>query len=137
MRTTKPLHSSEDSRAVSVIEFESDGQESAEEDWDAPLAEGVRVTCPECAKPISLGVPGEALPQHALCPTPWNPFGLTVCPGSGRAVADDGGLLPGVPTGGVDTITLVALPESLDWRLQPFSHVGGPDTRPMQVRQAA
>ena len=42
-----------------------------------------RVICPDCAQPIALLADEEVLPEHALCPSPWNPFGLTVCPGPG------------------------------------------------------
>lgn len=47
-----------------------------------------RVVCPDCAQPIALLADEEVLPEHALCATPWNPFGLTVCAGTGRS-ADD------------------------------------------------
>ena len=32
-----------------------------------------------------------------------------------------------------DTALLLTLPQGLDWRTQPFSHVGGPGSRPMRV----
>ena len=32
-----------------------------------------------------------------------------------------------------DTALLLTLPQGLDWRMQPFSHVGGPGSRPMRV----
>lgn len=87
-----------------------------------------RVTCPDCGRPIALLGEDEPLPQHALCPSPWDPFGLTVCQGSGRpaseaAPADDG-------SGQEQGLTaLLTLPEGLDWRTQPFSHAGGPRAR--------
>lgn len=43
-----------------------------------------RVICPDCAQPIALLADEEVLPEHALCASPWNPFGLTVCAGTGR-----------------------------------------------------
>lgn len=43
-----------------------------------------RVVCPDCAQPIALLADEEKLPEHALCASPWNPFGLTVCAGTGR-----------------------------------------------------
>lgn len=42
-----------------------------------------RVICPDCAQPIALLADEEVLPEHALCASPWNPFGLTVCAGDG------------------------------------------------------
>ncbi|WP_344257754.1 hypothetical protein [Streptomyces sodiiphilus] len=113
------------------------GSAFPEEEPDILFAGEVRVTCPECAQSIALATADDALPQHALCPTRWDPFGLTVCPGSGRTVAADGGLVPHVTQESLETIPLVALPETLDWRLQPFSHVGGAGARPIRLRQAA
>ncbi|MER5889884.1 hypothetical protein ABT160_39170 [Streptomyces sp. NPDC001941] len=93
-----------------------------------------RVICPECAQPIALLADEDVLPEHALCPTPWHPFTLSVCPGTGRAAAD----VPPVAdeTAEVqeqDTALLLTLPQGLDWRTQPFSHVGGPGSRPFKV----
>ncbi|HEX5567020.1 MAG TPA: hypothetical protein VFY14_08885 [Streptomyces sp.] len=92
-----------------------------------------RVVCPDCAQPIALLADEETLPEHALCPTPWNPFGLTVCQGSGRAVDDAEPEGAFRETQEQDAATLLTLPEGLDWRMQPFSHAGGPGTRPMRV----
>ncbi|WP_372456078.1 hypothetical protein [Streptomyces buecherae] len=92
-----------------------------------------RVTCPDCARPIALLADEDVLPEHALCPSPWNPFGLTVCPGTGRGVAD---AVPADDASGSqeqDAALLLTLPESLDWRTQPFSHIGGHVSRPVQV----
>lgn len=92
-----------------------------------------RVDCPECRQSIALLAEEESLPQHALCPTRWNPFGLTVCAGSGRPAAE------AAPTAGAegaheeDAAVLLSLPAGLDWRRQPFSHVGGPESRPVRV----
>jgi hypothetical protein len=95
-------------------------------------AEGdvVRIACPDCRQPVALAAEALALPVHALCPTPWDPFGITVCPGSGRTVADGAGPppVPASPAGG-QSAARPTLPEGLDWRLQPFSHAA--------VRQAA
>ncbi|MEW2296841.1 hypothetical protein ABZ719_29780 [Streptomyces sp. NPDC006743] len=100
-----------------------------------------RVICPECAQPIALLADEEILPEHALCASPWNPFGLTVCAGTGRK-ADEA--RPADEFDGPQeqqTALLLTLPQGLDWRMQPFSHVGGPGSRPMRVpamrRQAA
>ncbi|MGW3682689.1 hypothetical protein [Streptomyces prasinus] len=92
-----------------------------------------RVVCPDCAQPIALLADEEVLPEHALCATPWNPFGLTVCAGTGRSAdearpADESATLQEQ-----DTALLLTLPQGLDWRTQPFSHVGGPASRPMRI----
>ncbi|NEA43754.1 hypothetical protein [Streptomyces sp. SID11385] len=108
--------------------------ESAEEgEFDAyDTFEIYRVVCPDCAQPIALLADEDVLPEHALCASPWDPFGLTVCAGTGRAAAsalpaDEGG--PEEQEIGV----LLTLPQGLDWRTQPFSHVGGPGSRPIKA----
>jgi hypothetical protein len=105
-------------------------EEAVEEDF----GDVVRLSCPDCGRPIAVFADEERLPQHALCPTPWNPFGLTVCGGSGRPVADarpaDGAAGSGERQ---DLAALLALPAGLDWRTQPFSHVGGPESRPISM----
>lgn len=127
MRNVKPLH------AVGTSEGE-DGAAEAEFSVDEEMGETVRVGCPECGRPIALLPDDEQLPQHALCPTRWNPFGLTVCPGSGRSALDAppvGGEQPAEEDAGV----LFTLPEGLDWRMQPFSHARR--ARPLRVGRAA
>lgn len=47
-----------------------------------------RVVCPDCAQPIALLADEDVLPEHALCASPWNPFGLTVCAGTGRSATE-------------------------------------------------
>ena len=122
---------------------EPDDAEALEaEELDAyDTFEMYRVICPDCAQPIALLADEEVLPEHALCATPWNPFGLTVCAGTGRAAAD---ARPADESAGPqeqDTALLLTLPQGLNWRTQPFSHAGGPGSRPMRVpvmrRQAA
>lgn len=125
----------------SLERLENDGDSTAYGSTDdmtdaTDLTSMFRVTCPDCARPIALLADEEELPEHALCPSPWNPFGLTVCPGSGRAVED---AEPADASGGaqeLDTALLLTLPESLDWRRQPFSHIGGPGSRPLRVPTA-
>ncbi|MEU7042226.1 hypothetical protein AB0A77_14345 [Streptomyces varsoviensis] len=92
-----------------------------------------RVICPDCAAPIALLADEDVLPEHALCPSPWNPFGLTVCPGAGRGVADASPADDAPGAQERDATLLLTLPESLDWRRQPFSHIGGPASRPLRV----
>jgi hypothetical protein len=129
MRTVKPPKRLEPGPAGP--ESDDETAEFPEEETDAAL---VRVLCPDCARPVALADPGAALPEHALCATPWNPFGLTLCPGSGRAAADDAGAVLPVAPAGREPLTLAVLPESLDWRLQPFSHATRADA---VLRQAA
>ncbi|WP_433859360.1 hypothetical protein [Streptomyces kronopolitis] len=92
-----------------------------------------RVTCPDCRQPIALLADEDVLPEHARCPSPWNPFGLTVCQGSGRAVSEAPETEDALDTQEQDAAVLLTLPAGLDWRRQPFSHVGGPGTRPARV----
>lgn len=85
-----------------------------------------RVTCPDCGQPIALLAEEERLPEHGLCASPWDPFGLTVCQGSGRAASE------AAPLGGDeghehDLTALLTLPAGLDWRMQPFSHAVRPE----------
>ncbi|MBP2401823.1 hypothetical protein [Streptomyces syringium] len=97
------------------------------------IYEMFRVTCPDCARPIALLADEDVLPEHALCPSPWNPFGLTVCPGTGRGVEEAAPADESLETQECDAALLLNLPESLDWRRQPFSHIGGPGSRPVRV----
>ncbi|MEW2289824.1 hypothetical protein [Streptomyces sp. NPDC047841] len=128
----------------SVAEPEPEGVETDafDEDPDAyDTFEMYRVICPDCAQPIALLADEEFLPEHALCASPWNPFGLTVCAGTGRAAADARPADESFEPQEQDTALLLTLPQGLNWRTQPFSHVGGPGSRPMRMpsmrRQAA
>ncbi|GAA2811429.1 hypothetical protein [Streptomyces showdoensis] len=99
-----------------------------------------RVICPDCVQPIALLADEDVLPEHALCPTPWNPFVLTVCSGTGLPAADARPADETLEVQEQDTALLLTLPQGLDWRTQPFSHVGGPGSRPIkpsQLRRAA
>ncbi|MFF9161476.1 hypothetical protein ACF081_14595 [Streptomyces longwoodensis] len=133
-----------------VVEPEPEGVEpdaslepdAYDDEFDAyDTFEMYRVICPDCAQPIALLADEESLPEHALCASPWNPFGLTVCAGTGRAASDARPADESVELQEQDTALLLTLPQGLDWRTQPFSHVGGPGSRPMRVptmrRQAA
>lgn len=105
-----------------------------DEDSDAyETFEMYRVICPDCAQPIALLADEEVLPEHALCASPWNPFGLTVCAGTGREAGEARPADESVEPQEKDTALLLTLPQGLDWRKQPFSHVGGPGSRPMRV----
>jgi hypothetical protein len=123
-----------------VVEPEPEGVDSDvlggtdDSDDDAyDTFEMYRVICPDCAQPIALLADEENLPEHALCTSPWNPFGLTVCAGTGRPAAEarpaDESAIPQEQETGL----LLTLPQGLDWRTQPFSHVGGPGSRPVRL----
>ncbi|MGW4506410.1 hypothetical protein ACWENO_17425 [Streptomyces sp. NPDC004436] len=103
---------------------------------DADAFEIHHATCPDCGQSIALVADEEYLPQHALCLTPWNPFGLTVCAGTGRPATDalpTVGALQQPEAQDLEAVLRQALPQGLDWRTQPFSHVGGPGSRPIRV----
>ncbi|MFJ3924469.1 hypothetical protein [Streptomyces sp. NPDC090022] len=103
------------------------------EDGDA--FEVHHATCPDCGQSIALVADEEYLPEHALCLTPWNPFGLTVCAGTGRPAADAVPAAPEAAAGPAEPapVVVLTLPQGLDWRTQPFSHVGGPGSRPVRL----
>ncbi|MCC5475331.1 hypothetical protein ACFV2N_39865 [Streptomyces sp. NPDC059680] len=131
-------------RQQPVVEPEPEGVEpdALDDDPDAyDTFEMYRVICPDCAQPIALLADEQVLPEHALCASPWNPFGLTVCAGTGRSAGDARPADESFAPQEQDTALLLTLPQGLDWRTQPFSHVGGPGSRPMRVpamrRQAA
>jgi hypothetical protein len=133
-------------RLQAVVDFEPEGVELDaldDEDFDAyDTFEMYRVICPDCAQPIALLADEEKLPEHALCASPWNPFGLTVCTGTGRKASEARSTDESAELQEQDTALLLTLPQGLDWRTQPFSHVGGPGSRPVRVvpvmrRQAA
>ncbi|MFJ4688540.1 hypothetical protein [Streptomyces sp. NPDC088789] len=124
-------------RQQPVVELVPEGVAADALDGDEPDAydtfEMYRVICPDCAQPIALLAEEEVLPEHALCVSPWNPFGLTVCAGTGRRAGDARPADESVEPQEQDTALLLTLPQGLDWRTQPFSHVGGPGSRPMRV----
>ncbi|MFD8074796.1 hypothetical protein OG937_07515 [Streptomyces sp. NBC_00510] len=113
--------------------FELLTADDAEDAFDDEGFEIFRVHCPDCARPIALFTDEDVLPQHALCASPWNPFGLTVCPGSGRATAEASPAPGDARDDDTEWGALLTLPAGLDWRTQPFSHVGGPGSRPIRV----
>ncbi|MGW7268474.1 hypothetical protein [Streptomyces sp. NPDC054842] len=137
MQSVKRPGRSTPKRQQPVLEPEPEGVEPDAldgEEFDAyDTFEMYRVFCPDCAQPIALLADEEVLPEHALCASPWNPFGLTVCAGTGRAAADARPADESTEPQEQDTALLLTLPQGLDWRKQPFSHVGGPGSRPMRV----
>ncbi|KUN76761.1 hypothetical protein [Streptomyces griseoruber] len=132
-------------KRLSVVEPEPEGVEPDAFDADELDAydtfEMYRVICPDCAQSIALLADEQVLPEHALCASPWNPFGLTVCAGTGRPASEARSADESDPAQEQETALLLTLPQGLDWRMQPFSHVGGPGSRPLRVpamrRQAA
>ncbi|MBM4792191.1 hypothetical protein HXP44_09020 [Streptomyces sioyaensis] len=124
----------QDSAAANAGAQEGDSLGAVSEDDPFDTYEIYRVTCPDCRQPIALLADEDILPEHARCPSPWNPFGLTVCQGSGRAVSEAPETEDTLDTPQEqDAAVLLTLPAGLDWRRQPFSHVGGPGTRPVRV----
>ncbi|MEU3947148.1 hypothetical protein [Streptomyces sp. NPDC029526] len=123
-------------RQQPVVELHPEGVEPDALDDESDTYdtfEMYRVVCPDCAQPIALLADEEVLPEHALCASPWNPFGLTVCAGTGRRASDAHPADASVTPQEQDTALLLTLPQGLDWRTQPFSHVGGPGSRPIRV----
>ncbi|MEV6794274.1 hypothetical protein AB0M87_20305 [Streptomyces sp. NPDC051320] len=119
--------------AAELADVEGEPDHGAYDTWEM-----YRVICPDCAQPIALLADEELLPEHALCTSPWNPFGLTVCAGTGRDASEAAPADESVEAQQQDTALLLTLPQGLDWRKQPFSHVGGPGSRPVKaVRRAA
>ena len=114
----------------------ADPESPLDEEFETP--DVLRVRCPECRQPIALLGDEDFFPEHAMCPTPWKPFGLSVCSGSGRPVED---AEPSDDTAEAEqeqVAVVLTLPEGLDWRRQPFSHVGLPGSRPIRMpRQAS
>lgn len=133
MRTMKPV------RHAGIEPADLDDRDVAGFPDEEPEGDPVRVGCRDCGQPVALTASAEALPVHAKCPAPWNPFGLTVCPGSGRPVTGDAGAFALPESGGTEYEMRATLPEGLDWRLQPFSHAGagGRPVRLHGMRQAA
>ncbi|WP_338694304.1 hypothetical protein V2W30_06235 [Streptomyces sp. Q6] len=124
-------------RKQTIVEPQPEGVEpdafDDEEGDEYDTFEMYRVICPDCAQPIALLADEDVLPEHAHVASPWNPFGLTVCAGTGRTAAE---ARPADELTGAqeqDTALLLTLPQGLDWRTQPFSHVGGPGSRPLRV----
>jgi hypothetical protein len=120
-------------RLQPVVEPEPEGVEPHEDPDVYDTFEPFRVICPDCTQPIALLADEEVLPEHALCASPWNPFGLTVCAGTGRPAADARAAGEFMEVQQQDSALLLTLPQGIDWRMQPFSHIGGPGSRPIRV----
>ncbi|MEU7470961.1 hypothetical protein ACFZAG_21525 [Streptomyces sp. NPDC012403] len=136
MQSLKRLGRTTSKRQQPVVELDPEYVEpdAPDEELDAyDTFEMYRVVCPDCAQPIALLADEDVLPEHALCASPWNPFGLTVCAGTGRRAAEARPADESVTPQEQDTALLLTLPQGLDWRTQPFSHVGGPGSRPIRV----
>ena len=136
MQSLKRLGRTTSKRQQPVVELDPEYVEpdAPDEELDAyDTFEMYRVVCPDCAQPIALLADEDVLPEHALCASPWNPFGLTVCAGTGRRAAEARPADESITPQEQDTALLLTLPQGLDWRTQPFSHVGGPGSRPIRV----
>ncbi|KPI21519.1 hypothetical protein OK074_1124 [Actinobacteria bacterium OK074] len=136
MQNVKRLGRTPSKRQQQVVELVPEGVDPdlTEDEFDAyDTFEMFRVVCPDCAQSIALLADEESLPEHALCASPWNPFGLTVCVGTGRPAAEARSTDEAAEPQEQDTALLLTLPQGLDWRTQPFSHVGGPGSRPMRM----
>ncbi|MFD7703528.1 hypothetical protein [Streptomyces caelestis] len=136
MQSLKRLGRTTSKRQQPVVELDPEYVEpdAPDEEPDAyDTFEMYRVVCPDCAQPIALLADEDVLPEHALCASPWNPFGLTVCAGTGRRAAEARPADESITPQEQDTALLLTLPQELDWRTQPFSHVGGPGSRPIRV----
>ncbi|MCC9708867.1 hypothetical protein E4N62_28585 [Streptomyces sp. MNU76] len=120
-------------RLQAVIEPEPEGVEPDDEFDAYDSFEMYRVICPDCAQPIALLSEEDSLPEHARVVSPWNPFGLTACAGTGRSASEARPAGESVEPQEQDTALLLTLPQGIDWRTQPFSHVGGPGSRPIRV----
>ncbi|NBM18371.1 hypothetical protein [Streptomyces sp. GC420] len=132
----RPGRSARTRQQEPVVAPEPEAVDSAEDEIDPDAYdtfEMFRVLCPDCQQPIALLAEEDVLPEHAKCPTPWNPFGLQVCAGSGRPVDSTRPADESFEVQEQDTALLLTLPQGLDWRMQPFSHVGGPGSRPMRM----
>ncbi|MGP3991187.1 hypothetical protein [Streptomyces sp. 3N207] len=136
MRTTKSARSAHRYDETHANEAASPDGPDVSTELTGPVVEdemyeGLRVKCPECRQAIAVFTHEETLPRHGLCASPWDPFGLTVCQGSGRQVREATPWDSETRERAVSE--LLTLPEGLDWRTQPFSHAGRPDDRPVRV----
>jgi hypothetical protein len=99
---------------------------------EAETWEITRFRCPDCHRPIAVLDDEERFPLHAVVTTAWHPFSATVCQGSGRWLDDadeENPVLMAEPT----LAEFLTLPAELDWRRQPFSHVGRPTPLRLQA----
>ncbi|WP_330329359.1 hypothetical protein OHS33_06180 [Streptomyces sp. NBC_00536] len=139
-RTAPAPHERPEPQGGEYGDFDQDADFADFADFDAS-AEAFDIhhaVCPDCSQSIALVADEEFLPEHGLCLSPWNPFGLTVCAGTGRPATDAREAAEAaVAEREAEQFTVLTLPQGLDWRTQPFSHVGGPGSRPVQHVQAA
>ncbi|MEY9844691.1 hypothetical protein [Streptacidiphilus sp. MAP5-3] len=102
---------------------------------EAETWEITRFLCPDCHRPIAVLDNEERFPQHAVVSNPWHPFSAALCQGSGRGLqdaadydADEDPEFDPEPS----LAEFLTLPAELDWRRQPFSHVGGQGSTPIR-----
>ena len=106
-------------RDTDVPDFAADFDDAFDFDTDAS-APGSRRACPRCGVVLAVAADGVAIPEHAVCPSPRDPFGIRACPGSGAPLAAVVPLADRVDA--PPPATVMVLPAGLDWRAQPFSH---------------
>ncbi|MFI6586388.1 hypothetical protein [Embleya sp. NPDC050493] len=105
-----------------------DFDDAFELDLDAEPAggAGVRRACPQCGVVLVAADAddGSVVPDHAVCPSAQDPFGIRACPGSGTAFGDPvhRAADPTSPAPAPARPPVTVLPAGLDWRAQPFSH---------------
>ncbi|MYW06003.1 hypothetical protein [Streptomyces sp. SID3343] len=90
-------------------------------DTDVSAGAGPRRACPDCGVVLVVDADTAAVPDHAVCPSPQDPFGIRPCPGSGTTVTLAADPIVGAPAPTPRPMVTV-LPVGLDWRAQPFSH---------------
>ncbi|CAO0826669.1 putative protein OS=Streptomyces microflavus OX=1919 GN=G3I39_33810 PE=4 SV=1 [Streptomyces microflavus] len=88
---------------------------------------------PDCARPIALLADEDVLPEHARCPTPWNPFVLTVCSGTGRVVADARPADETLEPQEQEAALLLTLPRDSTGGCSPSRTPAAPGSRPLRV----
>ncbi|MFI1580253.1 hypothetical protein [Embleya sp. NPDC020630] len=91
---------------------------------DTPAAPSVRRACPECGVVLVLDpvADGATVPDHVVCPSVLDPFGIRPCPGSGATVTTPADRPVAGPPPALPKSPIRTLPPGLDWRAQPFSH---------------
>lgn len=106
-------------RDTDVPDRAADFDDAFDFDTDVSVP-GSRRACPRCGVVLAVAADGVAIPEHAVCPSPRDPFGIRACPGSGAPLA---AVVPLVePADAPPPVPVTVLPAGLDWRAQPFSH---------------
>ncbi|MET7297732.1 hypothetical protein [Embleya sp. NPDC005575] len=101
-----------------------DLDDAFELDPDVDPPAGVRRACPQCGVVlVAVGADdASVVPDHAVCPSARDPFGIRACPGSGTVFGDPVDRVAGRTPPAPKRPAVTVLPAGLDWRAQPFSH---------------